>query len=272
MEPALSRNELPDFSSVTETHEAGLTPHALAMNYHRYRFAAGYCDNKDVLEVGCGNGQGLGFLAKKARKVVGGDFTESLVRKAGDYYGDRLPVLRFDGQTMPFRDRSFDVVILFEAIYYLPQPEKFLAECRRILRPRGTLLISTVNREWSDFNPSPMSVRYFSARELKEFMTQHGFATSLQGAFPVEIRTPKDALISMAKRMAVKFRLVPGSMKGKEFLKKIFYGKLLPLPPELQEGTAEYAPPLPLDANGPTADYRVIYAVGRLSGPGVQSA
>lgn len=253
-----------DFSSVTETDEAGLTPHALEMNYHRYRFAADFCEGRDVLEVACGNGQGLGFLAQKARRVVGGDYTESLARKAHNYYGERVPVLRFDGELMPFRNASFDTIILFEALYYLPHPEKFFAECRRVLRPNGTLLVGTINCEWSDFNPSPMSQRYFRPLELKETMSSHGFKTSLLGAFRVEARTKKDTLVSAAKRMAVKFHLIPGSMKGKEFLKKLFYGKLVPLPSELHEGIAAYTPPLELDGSQATADYRVIYAVGRL--------
>lgn len=272
MEPALARQDPSDFSSVTESDEAGLTPHALAMNYHRYRFAADFCEGKDILEVACGNGQGLGFLARKAKSVVGGDYTEKLAQKAGHYYQDRLPVLRFNGEEMPFRNNSFNVIILFEAIYYFPHPEKFLEECRRLLRPGGLVIISTINCEWADFNPSPMSQRYFTPIELLELISNKGFRTTLHGAFPVETHGKMDSLVSLVKRIAVKLHLVPRSMKGKELLKRLFYGKLLPLPAELEEGIAEYAPPLPLDAGGPTADYRVIYAVGRLSGPGVTSA
>lgn len=257
----------PDFSSVTETDEAGLTPHAFAMNYHRYRLAADFCRDGDVLEVACGNGQGLGMIARTARSVVGGDFTETLVRKARTHYQDRLPILRFDGQTMPFRDRSFDFVILFEAIYYLPQPEQFLSECRRVLRPGGTLLVSTINREWQDFNPSPLSRRYFSARELFDLLAGQGFQTKLFGAFPVEARTKRDSVVSLVKRVAVKLHLVPGSMKGKQLLKKLFYGKLVSLPSELQDGMAEFVTPDEIEADGRNDKYRVLYALGLVGRP-----
>lgn len=80
-----------DFSSVTETNEAGLTRHAFAMNCHRYRFALDYCGGKDVLEVACGSGQGLGYLARQARNIVGGDFTENLVNRAF-FYGKLIPL------------------------------------------------------------------------------------------------------------------------------------------------------------------------------------
>jgi SAM-dependent methyltransferase len=258
---------LTDFSSVTETNEAGLTRHAFAMNLHRYRLALDFCDGKDVLEVACGAGQGLGYLAKRARSVVGGDFTETLAKRASAHYGDRLPVLRFDGQSLPFHDRSFDVVVFFEALYYLPQPEKFLSEVARVLRPGGVLLISTINPEWSDFNPSPLSTRYYTASALAALLEENGFAADIQGAFPVEKVSRRDAVVSLVKRMAVSVNMVPGSMKGKTIFKRIFYGKLTPLPPELEENGTPFDRPQPIQTVADPSRYRVIYAVARPRGP-----
>ena len=48
---------------------------------------------------------------------------------------------------MPYKDNSIDVIILFEAIYYLPSVEKFVSECWRILRDRGKVLIATANKD-----------------------------------------------------------------------------------------------------------------------------
>jgi hypothetical protein len=53
-------------------------------------------------------------------------------------------------------------------------------------------------------------------------------------------------------------------MKGKEFFKRIFFGKLIPLPPEIKDGMAEYIPPVPIPHDSPNFDYKVIYAVARL--------
>jgi len=53
-------------------------------------------------------------------------------------------------------------------------------------------------------------------------------------------------------------------MKGKEFLKRIFFGKLIPLPPEIKDGMAEYTPPVPLPHDKPNFEYKVIYVVAHL--------
>jgi hypothetical protein len=53
-------------------------------------------------------------------------------------------------------------------------------------------------------------------------------------------------------------------MKGKELLKRIFFGKLIPLPPEIKDGMAEYTPPVPIPHDVPNSEYKVIYAVARL--------
>jgi hypothetical protein len=46
------------------------------------------------------------------------------------------------------------------------------------------------------------------------------------------------------KRLAVKLHLIPGSLRGRAYLKRIFMGKLIPLPNEITEGLADYDPPV----------------------------
>ena len=154
-----------DYSTVTEIPGDKATQEQMDRVFQRYRFAIDFCEDKDVLEVACGAGQALGYLARKARRVVGGDCTEKLLTSAKHYYKDRAELYLLDAHQLPFRDRSFDVVILFEAIYYLAQPQEFVAEAYRVLRGNGVLLIATVNKDWPEFNPSPYSIRYLSVPE-----------------------------------------------------------------------------------------------------------
>jgi 2-polyprenyl-3-methyl-5-hydroxy-6-metoxy-1,4-benzoquinol methylase len=77
-----------DYSSVTEVPGNKVTQDQIDRMFHRYHFASNFCEGKEVLEVACGAGQGLGYLALKAKRVVGGDCTEELVRLAKDHYGN----------------------------------------------------------------------------------------------------------------------------------------------------------------------------------------
>jgi len=252
-----------DFSGVTEVPGNAVTEEALSMLYTRYRFTVPSCEGKDVLEVACGSGQGLGYLAKTARRVVGGDYTRSLLDMARAHYRGRLPLLQLDAQALPFRSSSFDIVLLYEAIYYLPRPERFLDECRRVLREKGVLVLCTVNKEWPDFNPSPFSTRYFTASELEAFLRAGNFHADLFMAFPSKTRSLRDALISWIKRTAVALHLIPKTMKGKAWLKRLFLGPLRPVPTEVHEGMAAYSEPVPIASCQACSGYKVLFAVAR---------
>ena len=172
-----------DYTTVTELPGQRATREELERLYHRYKFASKFCEDKDVLEVACGAGQGLGYLEKFANKVVGGDIDENNLRFAISHYEGRqnIEVKTLDAHQLPFEDKSFDVVILYEAIYYLPKPEEFLAESHRVLREGGVLLIATVNKDLYDFNPSPHTYKYYGVAELNELFARHGFETEFFG-------------------------------------------------------------------------------------------
>src|SRR3989442_11888436 len=172
------------YATVSEAPGHRVTRDAITMMYTRYAFAARYCDGKRVLEVGCGAGQGLGYLGSHARQVVGGDYTYELLALARDYYGRRFPLVRLDAERLPFQARSFDVVILYEAIYYLRDARRFIEEARRGLTLAGVLLICTVNKEWLRFHPTPFRSRYFCATEAAELFKDRGIASALYAPLP----------------------------------------------------------------------------------------
>lgn len=250
-----------DFSPVTELTGVQASSQQLAMLYHRYRTALPYCMGKDVLEVASGGGQGLTFLADRAHRAVGGDCVRLGLLDTAKQVEGRANIAQFDAQALPFREASFDTILILEALYYLRDANQFVEECRRVLRPSGTLIISTVNREWADFNPSLFSTKYFAADELSEFLVQHGFNASISGAFPVEEPTLTHQVISAIRRAAIRLRLIPKSFKYKAYLKRLFYGPLVPVPPRLVDGMADYVTPVGL-GSGSVTNFKVLYAVG----------
>lgn len=128
-----------------------------------------------------------------------------------------------------------------------------------------------VNKDWPEFNPSPFSTYYFSVPELDRLLKDNGFTVELYGAFSVLPKNIKEKTIANIKKIAVALHLIPKTMKGKKFLKRIFFGKLIPLPHEITEGMAEYTPPVLIPDDSPNYEYKVIYAVARLQKPKVQS-
>jgi SAM-dependent methyltransferase len=241
-----------------------ITREAASMMWTRYATAADRAAGKDVLEVGCGTGQGVGYLARQARRVVGGDYTLPLVQQAERHQGTHARFVCLDGQKLPFADASFDLVLLYEVIYYLPDASAFVRECRRVLRPGGTLIVTTANRERDSFNPSPFSHRYYAASEFGALLGTEGFRTEVYGAFPDEPAGPLGQAIGQIRRVAVALHLIPETMRAKELLKRLFYGKLVTLGSELPEGVAEREPLVPLDGTAPAPGYKVIYAIGTL--------
>lgn len=233
------------------------------MLYTRYHLARSFAQGKDVLEIACGAGLGLGYLAQVARRVVGGDCTEALLNKAQAHYSGRIPLLCLDAGNLPLRDSCFDVIVLFEAIYYLSDPEAFLLEAHRLLRGDGVLLICSANRRWPGFNPSPFSHRYFSLEEMAALLRASRFDPQMFGGFPEQASGPIRKMTSLIRSVAVRAHLIPKTMRGKAVLKRIFYGRLEPLAEEVQDRMAEVGR---MDALSPRCDdraYKVLYAVAR---------
>jgi len=252
------------YSTVTELPGNKASKEQIERMYHRYRFASSFCDNNnDVLEVACGAGMGLSYLAKKANKVVGCDIDEKILKYPRDTYKNRdgIEIKQADAQNLPFEDNSFDLVLLYEAIYYLPEPEKFINEAKRVLRDNGILIICTVNKQWSGFNPSPYTFKYFNASELYD-LTGNGFVkTELYSAYPVSKDSALEGIVSLVKRVAVALHLIPKTMKAKEFLKRIFMGKLSPIPREIEDGIAKYDEPKLIPHNTEDKEFKILYSV-----------
>jgi SAM-dependent methyltransferase len=250
-----------DFTTVTETWGLPATQEQLAMQYFRYRMAAELGRAGTVLEVGCGSGMGLPYLREHARMVVGGDYTMALLEEARRHLPD-AHLVRIDAQRLPFRDQSFDAVLMLEMIYYVTDQQAAFAECRRILKPGGKLMVCLPNRDRPDFNPSPYSTRYPNLGEVATLFSQARFDVRVYGGFAVEAASPRDRILGPIRHLAVRYKLIPGSMRAKSMIKRILYGRL-PVLGAVHEGMADNAEPVELDASsGSDHRFKNLYAVG----------
>lgn len=121
--------------------------------------------------------------------------------------------------------------------------------------------MSTVNREWRDFNPSPFSRWYPAAADLRSLLETRFSRVDIYGAFPVSGASPGAAAISLFKRLAVRLRLIPKTMRGKRWLKRMFLGQLVSVPHEITGDLAPEAPLIRVAGDGPCPGYKVLCTV-----------
>jgi SAM-dependent methyltransferase len=152
-----------------------------------YQRLAPRCADRDVLEAGCGEGYGADLIAEVARRVVAVDYDEFAVAHVLSRY-PRVEALQANLAELPLPDASVDVVVNFQVIEHLWDQPQFVAECARVLRPSGLLMVSTPNRV--TFSPgrdtpiNPFHTRELNAAELTELLLDAGFRqVSVSGLF-----------------------------------------------------------------------------------------
>jgi len=97
-------------------------------------------DEKDILDVGCGEGITLEKLVQKFpnRNVVGIDYSPEKVSTCKQH---QLPARQGDACGLEFADQSMDCCLFLEVVEHLPDPLKALHEIHRVLRIGGLLLL-----------------------------------------------------------------------------------------------------------------------------------
>lgn len=254
-----------DFLTITETPGSLLNDEQIGRMALRYSLAAEMAAGRRVLEVSCGAGIGLGLLLEGVRSLAACDYSTAALTLASRSLGASASLTAADAQNLPYRDRAFDLILSFEAIYYLLRPDAFVRECHRLLGPGGRLLISTSNPDWPYFAPGALSVHYPTAPEFANLLLAAGFVVHLYGSLSID-RSAKQSTVLRAwlRRQALRAAFLRRDNWFTRMLKRASYGTLTPLP-SLLPASARIPTPLaqltPIKTNQPDRSHRVIFAV-----------
>jgi len=113
-----------------------------------------------VIELGCGVGDYTKEIAQRTESVTGVDLNVDGARK-------RYPDVQFlaadSNKPLPFSDASADVVLSINTIEHLRDPDQFLREVARILKPQGRVALTTANLDFF------LHGRFFDKTHLHEW-------------------------------------------------------------------------------------------------------
>lgn len=116
-------------------------------------------------------------------------------------------VVLFDGEAFPFPDAAFDSLFHTEVLEHVPDPTKFLAECRRVLTPRGEFFLSVPFQ--ARFHYIPHDYWRFTPSGLRLLLDRAGFVD-------IDV-TPRgtDLTVAAYKTASLVFRLLRGGLRDK---------------------------------------------------------
>ena len=156
--------------------------------------------HKTVLELATGTGLIAKNIVNAAAHIEATDASPEMIAEAKR--DNRSAKLHFSVQDMfrlPYADKSFNVVIVSNALHIVPQPEKALQEIKRVLKDDGTLIAPTFTHAGNSFTGKvraffmrmagfPLRSKWTSAEYL-HFLSRNGWAVRksavLKASFPL---------------------------------------------------------------------------------------
>ena len=155
---------------------------------------------KTVLELATGTGLIAKQIVNAAAHIEATDASAEMIAEAKR--DTRSAKLHFSVQDMfclPYAEESFDVVIVSNALHIVPQPEKALAEIRRVMKDDGVLIAPTFTHAGNSFSGKvraffmklagfPLRSKWTSEEYLR-FLSQNGWTVRksavLKASFPL---------------------------------------------------------------------------------------
>ena len=165
-----------------------------------YELICSVVKDKTVLELATGTGLIAKHIVKATAHIEATDASPEMITEAKRrYYSAKLRFSVQDMFSLPYASKSFDVVIVSNALHIVPQPEKALQEIKRVLKDDGVLIAPTFTHAENSFSGKvkaffmklagfPLHSKWTSEEYLR-FLRQNGWTVRksavLKASFPL---------------------------------------------------------------------------------------
>jgi SAM-dependent methyltransferase len=161
----------------------------------------------DVLDVGSGDGAAACALAPYCRSLTCVDTSARMIEAARE----RLHKLKHvtaevaDVHELPFAASTFDAVLMFHTLTYAENPARALAECARVLRPAGRLVVLCLDEHRQHEVTAPYGERHpgFTPTKVRDLLTTSGLSVRTSEVACRESRKPHlQVVLAIAQKPA----------------------------------------------------------------------
>ena len=165
--------------------------YANMLDQMRYIYTLNYIVGKDVLDIACGVGWGTYVMSKVASNVYGVDLSDTAINTAKKFYNqDNIKYYTNFLENCNILDSSIDIVTSFETLEHIDEPQLFLNEIFKVIKPNGILFISTPNgasfkklRSQKPYNP--FHVEEYEKQDILNMINEKWKVLEYKGQFPM---------------------------------------------------------------------------------------
>jgi ubiquinone/menaquinone biosynthesis C-methylase UbiE len=139
--------------------------------------------NLVLADVGCGTGSLTFELARFAHKVIGIDLSKEMLRRAREVVKEKairnVEFRHADALKLPLGSRSVDALFCVMVLHFLPDPERAIAEFRRVTRPGGSVILVDLVQHSQEWMREQMAHRWlgFDRRSIDAWFRAAGVKT-----------------------------------------------------------------------------------------------
>ncbi|MDN3693996.1 class I SAM-dependent methyltransferase [Chryseobacterium tructae] len=138
-------------------------------------------DDENILEIGHGNADHVKSILSLAKglKYTGIDISETMnleAKRLNQKFEDQTEFVLYEGTKLPFENETFDKIFTVNTVYFWENPVEFLNEICRVLKDKGTFVLTFGQRDFMEKLPfTAYNFTLYNNDEMEELVSKSHF-------------------------------------------------------------------------------------------------